>query len=68
MSFLARAIRRWLTAIGRFTYGTADYRDRYDTWVSWLDEQGVEGVGFGWITLRRAPGEPGRMAGRMAPT
>lgn len=30
----------------------ADYHRRYDTWVSWLEEQGAEAVGFGWITLR----------------
>jgi len=31
----------------------ADYRDRYDTWLSWMEEQGIEGVGFGWINLHR---------------
>ncbi|MCB0905592.1 MAG: methyltransferase [Nocardioidaceae bacterium] len=56
----AEYVEMWLKDSGH--HGTADYRDRYDTWVSWLDEQGVEGVGFGWITLRRAPGEPGRPA------
>ncbi|WP_028659796.1 DUF7059 domain-containing protein [Nocardioides insulae] len=30
-----------------------DYHARYDTWLSWLEEQGVEGVGFGWINLRK---------------
>jgi hypothetical protein len=32
----------------------ADYRQRYDTWLSWFEEQGAEAVGFGWINLRRA--------------
>ncbi|GII95614.1 DUF7059 domain-containing protein [Sinosporangium siamense] len=31
--------------------GTAAYRERYDTWLGWFEELGVEGVGFGWITL-----------------
>jgi hypothetical protein len=30
----------------------AEYRRRYDTWLSWLEEQRVEAVGFGWINLR----------------
>ena len=30
-----------------------DYHERYDTWLSWLEEQGVEAVGFGWISMRR---------------
>jgi hypothetical protein len=30
----------------------AEYYGRYDTWLSWFSEQGIEAVGFGWITLR----------------
>jgi hypothetical protein len=30
-----------------------DYVRRYDTWLSWFDDQGAEAVGFGWIHLRR---------------
>jgi len=37
----------------------AGYHQRYDTWLSWLDEQGVEAVGFGWINLHRADGGTG---------
>jgi len=33
-----------------------DYRHRYDTWLSWMEEQGIEGVGFGWINLHRSGG------------
>jgi hypothetical protein len=34
--------------------GTAeDYAGRYDAWLSWLEEQGVVGIGFGWINLHR---------------
>lgn len=38
-------------ATGRTT--VEEYHRRYDTWLSWLVEQGAEAVGFGWITLRR---------------
>ena len=27
-------------------------RRRYDTWLSWFEEIGIEAVGFGWINLR----------------
>jgi len=26
---------------------------RYDRWLGWFDEQGVEGIGFGWVNVRR---------------
>lgn len=31
-----------------------DYVHRYDTWLSWMQEQGVEGIGFGWINLHKS--------------
>ncbi|WP_019877858.1 DUF7059 domain-containing protein [Sporichthya polymorpha] len=30
-----------------------DYRDRYDAWLTALEAEQVEGIGFGWICLRR---------------
>ena len=33
-----------------------DYHQRYDTWLSWFDEQAIEAVGFGWIHLHRRTG------------
>ncbi|GHJ58494.1 transferase [Nocardioides sp. OK12] len=30
---------------------TADYRRRYETWLSWMEEQRIEAVGFGWVNL-----------------
>ncbi|HCB03701.1 MAG TPA: class I SAM-dependent methyltransferase [Nocardioides sp.] len=30
----------------------AEYHRRYDTWLSWLEEHGVDAVGFGWVNLR----------------
>ncbi|WP_425472905.1 DUF7059 domain-containing protein [Vallicoccus soli] len=29
------------------------YRDLYDAWLGALERDGVEGVGFGWVSLRR---------------
>ncbi|MCX6396320.1 MAG: methyltransferase [Propionibacteriales bacterium] len=45
-------VELWLKDAG--LHGTPDYYTRYDTWLSWFDEQGVEAVGFGWINLRAA--------------
>lgn len=53
----AAYVELWLKDAGQHpsTGGASaeDYRRRYDTWLSWFDEQGVEAVGFGWINLRR---------------
>jgi hypothetical protein len=46
-------VELWLKDAGQ--HGAADYLQRYDTWLSWFDEQGIEAIGFGWINLR-APG------------
>ncbi len=47
----AAYVELWLKDSGH--HGGADYLARYDTWLSWFDEQGIEAVGFGWINLRR---------------
>lgn len=36
--------------------GTAEYLRRYDAWLEDFERQGVTGVGFGWITLRKGGG------------
>ena len=43
-------VEMWLKDEG--VHGTPDYPRRYDTWLSWFGDQGIEGVGFGWINLR----------------
>ena len=45
-------VELWLKDAGQ--HGTREYVDRYDTWLSWFEEQGIEAVGFGWINLRRS--------------
>lgn len=52
----ASYVEMWLKDSGHHpsTGGDVDdYRRRYDTWLSWFEEIGAEGVGFGWINLRR---------------
>ncbi|MFI7690470.1 methyltransferase [Nonomuraea sp. NPDC049655] len=34
--------------------GTKGYTDHYDRWLAWFDERKVEGIGFGWITMRNS--------------
>jgi hypothetical protein len=46
----AEYVELWLKDAG--LHGAADYRRRYDTWLSWLEAQHIEAVGFGWINLR----------------
>jgi hypothetical protein len=48
----AAYVELWLKDSGH--HGAADYTRRYDTWLSWLEDQGVEAIGFGWVNLRRA--------------
>ncbi|MGZ6744783.1 MAG: DUF7059 domain-containing protein [Nocardioides sp.] len=47
----AAYVELWLKDAG--LHGAADYLVRYDTWLSWFEDQGIEGVGFGWVNLRR---------------
>lgn len=52
----ATYVELWLKDAG--LQGSPDYVRRYDTWLQWFAEQGIEGVGFGWINLRRTDAEP----------
>ncbi|HEX6485720.1 MAG TPA: class I SAM-dependent methyltransferase [Nocardioidaceae bacterium] len=47
----AQYVELWLKDAG--LHGTPEYTDRYDAWLTWFEEQGVEGVGFGWIHVHR---------------
>jgi methylase of polypeptide subunit release factors len=46
----AAYVELWLRDSGEVSL--PDYRERYDRWLGWFAEQGVEGVGFGWVALR----------------
>ena len=50
----AAYVELWLKDSGH--HGGPDYARRYDTWLSWLQETGIEGVGFGWINVRLGGG------------
>jgi hypothetical protein len=47
-------VELWLRDAG--LHGTPAYTRRYDEWMRWLDEQSVEAIGMGWITLHNVPG------------
>lgn len=44
-------VELWLKDAG--LHGGPDYTERYDAWLGWMEAQGIEGVGFGWINVRR---------------
>jgi hypothetical protein len=52
----AEYVELWLKDAG--VHGDEDYTARYDTWLAWFADQGIEGVGFGWLDLRRVEREP----------
>jgi hypothetical protein len=54
----ASYVELWLKDSGH--HGRPDYAQRYDTWLSWLEETGIEGIGFGWINVRLGAGSAGR--------
>jgi hypothetical protein len=45
-------VEMWLNDAG--LHGSAEYLKRYDAWLTWFEDQGIEAVGFGWLSLRRA--------------
>ena len=45
-------VEMWLADAG--LQDAPDYIQRYDTWLSWFDDQGIEGIGFGWLCLNKA--------------
>ncbi|QCX28770.1 DUF7059 domain-containing protein [Nocardioides jishulii] len=47
----AAYVELWLKDAG--LHGGPDYLARYDAWLGWMEAQGIAGVGFGWINVRR---------------
>jgi hypothetical protein len=45
----ARYVELWLDDAG--VRGDADYSQRYDAWLRWLDSERIEAIGLGWISL-----------------
>jgi methylase of polypeptide subunit release factors len=50
----AAYVELWLKDAG--LHGVHDYQQRYDAWLGWLEDQQVEGIGFGWINLKQVDG------------
>jgi hypothetical protein len=50
----AEYVELWLRDAG--LHGRPEYTTRYDAWLRWLDEQQVEAIGMGWVTLHNTPG------------
>jgi hypothetical protein len=50
----AAYVELWLKDAG--LDGTDGYLAAYDAWLGWLEGQGIEGIGFGWINVRAAGG------------
>ncbi|MFC0627622.1 DUF7059 domain-containing protein [Kribbella deserti] len=51
----AEYVELWLRDAG--LHGRPEYVQRYDEWLTWLEDQQVEAIGMGWITLRNVPGQ-----------
>ena len=47
----ASYVELWLRDAGR--HSTPGYLEAYDAWLGWFEREGIEGIGFGWINLRR---------------
>ncbi|HJR37343.1 MAG TPA: transferase, partial [Nocardioidaceae bacterium] len=54
----AEYVELWLKDAG--LHGASDYARRYDAWLSWFEEEHVEGIGFGWLNLRKVDDADGR--------
>jgi len=50
----ATYVELWLKDAG--LQGSPEYVRRYDTWLAWFEEQGIEAIGFGWVNLRKTGG------------
>ncbi|WP_051425568.1 DUF7059 domain-containing protein [Jiangella gansuensis] len=48
----AEYVELWLRDSGDL--GGPSYRERYEAWLRWFDDNDVDGVGFGWVALRRS--------------
>jgi hypothetical protein len=49
-------VELWLRDAG--LHGLPDYVRRYDTWLSWFEDQKIDAIGFGWINLRTTSAAP----------
>ncbi|MEV7398366.1 methyltransferase [Aeromicrobium sp. NPDC092404] len=52
----AEYVEMWLADAG--LAHAEDYARRYDAWLDWFVDVGIEAVGFGWLNLRRTQTTP----------
>jgi methylase of polypeptide subunit release factors len=55
VSDLPTYVEMWLADAG--ITDTDEHARRYETWLSWFADQGIEAVGFGWLSLQRTDRE-----------
>ena len=51
----AEYVEMWLADAG--LVGHPQWHRRYDCWLAWMDQTGVEAIGLGWLSLRRTDRE-----------
>ncbi|WP_328915103.1 MULTISPECIES: DUF7059 domain-containing protein [unclassified Streptomyces] len=51
---VAQYAELWLRDGGDHRADPAEYAERYDAWLEEFARRGVDGIGFGWITLRKS--------------
>jgi methylase of polypeptide subunit release factors len=54
---VAQYAELWLRDGGDHRADPAEYAARYDAWLEEFEQRKVNGVGFGWITLRKSGGD-----------
>ncbi len=52
----AAYVEMWLADAG--LAGSPDYIHRYDAWLDWFAAEGIEAIGFGWLSLRKTSQTP----------
>lgn len=48
----AAYVELWLADAG--LTGTAEYTRRYDEWLTWFEQEGIDAIGFGWLNLHNS--------------
>ena len=51
----AEYVEMWLADAG--LVGHPEWHGRYDRWLAWMDDTGIEAIGLGWLSLRRTDRE-----------
>jgi hypothetical protein len=52
----ASYVEMWLADAGLAM--APDYAQRYDAWLDWFASEGIDAVGFGWLSMRRTSAPP----------